>query len=67
MAKTIKQLGIKEYLDQVYKAEGGYDRFAKIVQLKWPQQEIAAEFGVSRETIRQWVTMIPATINEEIK
>jgi hypothetical protein len=54
MAKTIKAMGIKAYLDDVYGKEGGFDRFVKITELKWPQQEIAIEFNVSRETIRQW-------------
>ena len=63
MAKTIKQLGIRKYLDDVYQKEGGFERYAKIrFELKWPQKAAEDEFGITRETIRAWDLLAKAEL-----
>lgn len=57
MAKTLKDLGIRRFLDEVYQAEGGYD-FLKESIPTWRRAKLAEHFGVSRETLRSWINII---------
>jgi hypothetical protein len=59
MAKSLNSLGVRDYLNEVYAAQGGYDRLIDLVYIrKWPRQQVANEFKFSREHLRQIINRI---------
>lgn len=63
MAKTIREMGIVAYLDDVYAKEGGYSRFRDTTS-RWPRQQCANEYGISRQTLNQWIKLMEKEENE---
>lgn len=58
---SIADEGLKNYLDRTAEEHkgSGYDRFVEMLtsELKYSKRQIAAEFGVHRETIYKWINV----------
>lgn len=64
MALSLSDLGVREYADQRFATKGGYDRLYDLVFVrKWPRGEVAREFGITREWLRQIIKRIEEETN----
>lgn len=60
MRITIKELGLKTYLDRVYPEQGGYDEFVRQHDGNWPKVKSAKHFNVNRRQILIWSNYLEA-------